>query len=191
MVRNYTDKELLDKVKSLDTFKGIPEGYWILGVRSKNDEYNKFDDKFYIYQGEEFVTVTTGTTNSGAYGLKRFSEYGKDGVAVLKANTWLYDFFSPGLHKGKMKALVQTKPAPYYRDGNGNNLSEEIGKVKSGIIGLNFHTVSYDPQSKIIKDDINGWSTGCQVCNNVPMYYKILRLMYTQPYTTYCLIDEF
>jgi len=60
MVKKYTDKQLLDKVKSLESFEDYPKGYWILAVRSKDDIPNEFDDKFYIYKGTEFITVTTG-----------------------------------------------------------------------------------------------------------------------------------
>jgi hypothetical protein len=52
MVRNYTDKQLLDKVKSLSTFTHIPESLWVLGVRSTADMPDEFDDKFYIFRGE-------------------------------------------------------------------------------------------------------------------------------------------
>ena len=56
-VRSYTDKQLLDKVKSLDTFKGLPAGYWILGIRSNEDVFDTFDDKFYLYYNNVFVFI--------------------------------------------------------------------------------------------------------------------------------------
>jgi len=57
MVKNYTDEQLLSRVKSLPNFKSIPTDYWILGVRSNEDTPDAFDDKFYIYKGEQFITV--------------------------------------------------------------------------------------------------------------------------------------
>ena len=94
MVRKYTDKELLDKVQELDSFNGFPEGIWILGVRSKADKPNKFDDKFYVYKNEGFVTMTTGTTNPGLSILKGgFKKYNKVGAAVIKSNEWYYDIY--------------------------------------------------------------------------------------------------
>ena len=72
MVRNYTDKELLDRVKSLKTYKTLPSNRWILGVRSKADIPNEFDDKFYIFEGEKFIDVLTGTTHPGLTILKNF-----------------------------------------------------------------------------------------------------------------------
>ena len=107
MVRAYTDKQLLDKVISLSTFNGIPKGYWLLGVRSNEDEPDKYDDKVYLYYGTKFIMVTSCTTNPGKYGLLNFKEWNSQGVAVIKSNMWHYDLWKPGIHKGKMKALVQ------------------------------------------------------------------------------------
>jgi hypothetical protein len=72
MVRSYTSKQLLDKVKTLKSFVVIPSGYWILGVQSNEDAYDRFDDKFYLFKGEDFIMVTTGTTNAGSDGQQNF-----------------------------------------------------------------------------------------------------------------------
>ena len=78
MVKKYTDKQLLERVKSLESFKGYPEGRWIIGVRSEEDLPNKFDDKFYTYEGTKFIDVVTGTTNPGITilkgGFKKFNK---------------------------------------------------------------------------------------------------------------------
>ncbi len=81
MVRAYTDKELLQRVKELDSFKDIPSGYWLLGVRSSEDEPNRFDDKIYLFKGEQFVDVTSCTTNPGTTVLRNYSSIG-----LLEAN---------------------------------------------------------------------------------------------------------
>ena len=62
-VKNYTDRQILDRVKSLKSFKGIPQGYWIVGVRSEDDAPNKYDDKFYLFNGEQFVKVVKTKKN--------------------------------------------------------------------------------------------------------------------------------
>ena len=90
MVKSYTNKELLDRVKTLMNFQYIPHDIWILGVRSKEDKPDSFDDKFYIFRGDIFLMVTTGTTNKGL-----------SGTAVMLANWWNYDAYKFGLHKGK------------------------------------------------------------------------------------------
>jgi len=196
MVRKYTDKELLDKVKELESFEKYPSGYWILAVRSKADKPNKFDDKFYIYKGEKFITVTTGTTNAGKSILKGgFKKYNKKGAAIVKADEWYYDIYKYGLHRGKMPALRQrsSKPIKYFRDGNMNDKAEEIGEVYSGVIYTNFHGSTYNRGSLLERNEINGWSAGCLVCNNNPKYESLIRLfrMSKQKYFSLCLIKEF
>ena len=196
MVRAYTDKELLDKVQTLDSFKEFPKGYWILAVRSKADKPNKFDDKFYIYKGTDFITVTTGTTNPGTSILRGgFKRYNKVGAAVVKSQEWYYDIYKYGLQNRKMPALRQrsSKPILYYRDGDMDGKSEEIGKVQSGVIYTNFHGSTYSRGSLLERDNINGWSAGCLVCNKNKDYENIIDLLKNsgQKYFSVCLIKEF
>lgn len=190
-VKRYTDKELLDKAKSLKSFKGIPPGYWILGVQSKEDTFNHFDDKFYLFKGEKFIVTTSGTTNAGTTGLKNYEKYNKDGVLIVKTEEWYHGLWKFGYHKGRMPALKQVRPIKYFRDWNKNEKAEEIGKVKEGIRGVNFHTVTYQNNLSLVKKLIGGWSVGCQVINNVSRYFRILNLVKHQNYVTYCLIKEF
>lgn len=190
-VRNYHKDELLAKVKSLPNYSGIPTGYWLLGVQSNEDEFNVFDDKFYLFKGERFITVATGTTNAGLSGMYKFYKYGVKGCAVIKTEEWYYDLWKPGLHRGRMKALKQVNPIKYYRDGNKNQKIEEIGEYKSGIIGINFHSMSYVKGINIVKKFIGGWSAGCQVVNGTFKYYNMLKLIGKQKLVSYCLIKEF
>ena len=190
-VRNYKAKELLDRVKELPSFKGIPEDYWILGVQSNEDTYNHFDDKFYMFKGELFVMVVTGTTNAGTTGLKNYERYNKNGVLVVKTDEWYYGLWQYGLHRGKMPALRQIRPIKYFRDWNKNTKAEEIGEVKEGLCGVNFHTVLYQKTLSFVRRFIGGWSVGCQVVNNVGRYYKMLDRVKYQEDVTYCLIKEF
>ena len=196
MVRSYTDEELLDRVQKLNSFDSFPIGYWILAVRSKADKPNKFDDKFYIYKGTKFITVTTGTTNPGKSILKGgFKRYNKVGAAVVKSDEWYYDIYKYGLHNRKMPALRQrsSKPILYYRDGNMNDKSEEIGKIESGVIYTNFHGSTYVKESLLVRDNINGWSAGCLVCNNNQDYESIIKMFKSsgQKYFSLSLINEF
>lgn len=201
-VRKYTDEELLKHVKNLPSFNGFPEGRWILGVRSNEDETNVYDDKFYEYEGEKFIRVLTGTTNPGAKILKGgFKSFNKYGAAVLKANEWYYDVWKYGLHRGKMPALRQRgAKVLVYRDGNLNGKAEEIGKPISGWYGINYHTNTYDfskKSLKILRWTIGNWSAGCQVPNDRQKYvdqmnwYRDAYNSGKQKYVTYCLIDEF
>ena len=190
-LNNKSVSQLLDKVKGLKSFKSIPNGYWILGVRSGEDDPNKYDDKFYIFNSEKFVTSTTGTTNPGTTILEGgFLKYNNVGAAVLKANECYYDVWKYGKHQGKMNALVQIGKFTGYRDGDKNKKSQEIGPSNTfQYTGINFHTVSYDLTKKIIGANINDWSAGCQVVNNTEDYVTIISLFKDQGSVTYILLQ--
>ena len=201
-VRSYTDTELLDRVKSLPTFTKIPKQRWILGVRSNEDIYNSYDDKFYEFEGEKFIRVLTGTTNAGSGVLRGgFLKYNKRGVAVLKADEWYYNVWSYGLHRGKMPALIQKgRRVKVYRDGNKNTKVEQIGEPELGWYGINYHTNTYDfslANLKIVKWAIGYWSAGCQVINDRRKYmeqieyYKKSFENGEQIMVSFCLINEF
>lgn len=193
MVRSYKDKELLDKVKSLSSFSSIPSSRWILGVRSKVDESNVFDDKFYIFEGEKFIDVLTGTTHPGATILENYHKYNSKGAAVVESDKWYYDLWVYGMHKGKIPALLQLgNKISVYRDGDKDGKSEEIGEKQIGFFGINFHLNSYNLQSKLTKTQINDWSAGCQVPNQTDKYLK--QMEYFKEHkgkVSYCLINEF
>lgn len=191
MVRAYTDKQLLDKVKTLPNFKSIPSEHWILGVRSNEDTANSFDDKFYLFKGEEFIWVTSGTTNPGTPTLKQFEKVNKNGAAILKADTWYYNVWKFGKHNGKVDALLQIGASvQVYRDIDKDDSSEEQGKCESGYFGINFHANTYD-LSKPSGSSIGWWSAGCQVVNNVTKYKEFIKLCKPQKNVSYCLINEF
>ena len=192
-VRSYTSTELLDRVKSLKSFKVIPQGYWIIGVRSNEDAPNKYDDKFYLFNGDKFVKVVSGTTNPGTPILQGgYLKYNKVGAAIVKADEIYYDVWAYGLHQGKMPALRQVGKFILFRDGDKDGKSEEVGEpiVGSGY-GINFHSISNDLSVKKIGENIGGYSAGCQVCNNVEQYKMIINMIKNQHRITYCLLSEF
>jgi hypothetical protein len=200
MVRKYTDKELLDKVKKICNFTGIPTGRWILGVRSKEDTPNHFDDKFYEFEGEKFIQVLSGTTNPATSILKGgYKQYNPLGAAVVMADTWYYNLWTYGLHKKRMPALLQLgSTIAVYRDGDNDGKSEELGKPIYGWYGINYHTNTYDfsaPNLKVKRPTIDGWSAGCQVINDREKYIAQMKWyrenQKTQKYVSYCLINEF
>ncbi len=190
-VKRYTDKQLLDQVRTANNYLGLPKDYWILGVKSSEDGYNIFDDKFYLFKGAKFIMVADGTTNPGGTVLKNYSKYNKKGALIVKSDEWYYDLWRPGMHNGKMKALKQAEPILYYRDGDKDNRAEEIGELYRGMRGINFHTASYNHKVGFIKKFIGGWSAGCQVIADVEKYYKMLNLVYGQSRTSFVLIKEF
>lgn len=202
MVKKYTDKQLLDKVKTIEGYTSIPTGRWILGVRSNEDMPNYFDDKFYEFEGEKFIQVLTGTTNPGwsilKGGYKRFSDVG---AAIVNSDKWYYNVWKYGLHRGKMPALIQTgAKIEVYRDGDNDQFSEELGTPRAGWFGINYHTNTYDFRQgslKLTKSTIDEWSAGCQVINEREKYmlqmkwYEEASKSKRQEFISYCLINEF
>ena len=193
MVKRYTDKQLLDQVKALPDFNGYPKNRWVLGVRSSEDVPNMFDDKFYIFEGTNFIMVLTGTTNPGVSILKKFEKYNTDGCAIPKADNWYYNIWFYGLHRGRIPALLQRgNKISVYRDANKDDKSDESGKLYAGYFGINFHLNSYDLKSKITKLFINSWSAGCQVPNEPIKYLELMEYWKGEKAPiTYCLIKEF
>jgi len=192
-VKNYTDQQLLDRVKQLDTFQFIPNDYWIIGVRSNEDETNIFDDKFYAFLGTKFHSVMTGTTNPGLTILKNHYKFNALGAAILASDRWYYNVWKYGLHRNKVPGLLQLgAPVLVYRDGDKDGKSEELGVPQKGYYGINFHLNGYDLSSTLTKTQINGWSAGCQV-PNIASKYKILidDIKAHKKPVTYCLLNEF
>ena len=192
MVRAYTDKELLQRVKELNSFKEIPSGYWLLGVRSSEDEPNRFDDKIYLFKGEQFVDVTSCTTNPGTTVLRNYSKFNAKGAAVVVADEWYYGVWRKGKHQGKIDALVQIgSKIKVWRDGDKDDKSEESLIQQEGFFGINFHPNTYDINAKSTGSLVNGWSAGCQVVNNMDKYRKFINLIPANTSITYCLLNEF
>lgn len=191
-VRSYEDKELLDRVKSLPSFKTIPGGMWILGVRSNEDTADINDDKFYIFKGEEFIMVMPGSTNPGKYGLLNWKKWSKKGAAIIKANEWYYSVWKRGLHKGKMEALLQVGEFKVVRDSDMDLKSEDDGEWSwERNRGLNFHTQTYNKVKRVIRKFIGLWNIGCQTPSDSKKYHEFIRISKPQKRFTYCLIDEF
>lgn len=192
MVRNYNDKELLSRVKQLDSFKGIPDGYWLLGVRSDEDLPNRFDDKIYLFKGEQFIAVTSCTTNPGVTVLKNFSKFNAKGAAVLVADLWHHNIWRKGKHHGKIPALLQIgAKVKVYRDADKDDKSEATDLIQEGFFGINFHPNTYDWDAQQTGSLVNGWSAGCQVVNDMDKYRLILGLIPEGVSISYCLLNEF
>lgn len=178
-MRQYTDKQVIEKVESLPTFKGWKKGIYDVWVRSEADQYDAFDDKAFTFEVEsndatpKFIMKREGTTNTGSYGLKNFEDYNASGAAVLKSNVIVYDSHVYGNHpyRGGKPAYRQSKAWPYFRDNNKNNKAEEIGKELSGVIGANIHRAGVN--STVIKN----WSTACLVTANLAKFQAWLDFM--------------
>lgn len=199
-VRNYTSKQLLERVISLPSYNpktGLPKNL-IVAVRSTEDNPNVFDDKMYFFLNGEFQFVTSCTTNPGTPtllgGWKKFNNLG---AAVLKSNEVYYDAYmkSDGKtvrhHNGKMPCLRQIKPMKYFRDSNNNSKSDEIGQIHVGNFATNIHLNSYNLLNRIINRFIGEWSAGCQVLNVAQDYTRLLNTYPFDEPVTYVLLKEF
>lgn len=187
-MREFTDEEVLARVKGLSTFKGFPKGPMDVWIRSSADQFDSFDDKAFTYEcyGDtklpKFVMARVGTTNAGSYGLKHFDDYNHLGCAVLKSDIIVYDSHKNGLHKGK-PAYRQAKGFPYFRDNNKNERAEEIGKEYEDIIFANVHRAGQN--STVIKN----WSTACLVTANLTKFLDWMKYMNKRPLTV-CILKE-
>jgi hypothetical protein len=180
-VRAYTDKEILDKVETLDTFKGWKKGKYDIWIRSNEDEFDKFDDKVYSFEvlveneRPKFVMVCTGTTNAGSQGLLNFEKNNSLGCAILMTNTIVYKSHTFGYHKGDTDhpAYIQSFKVgfPYTRDNDKDKQAENYGKVYTNRIGANCHRAG----AKSVL--IGGWSVACLVRNILDEYNKWLKWM--------------
>jgi hypothetical protein len=208
-VKNYTDKEILTKARKIIGFVGFPTGYFVIGIRSEEDTFDTFDDKFYIYfnpsdnfegkiDGIQFVDVLTGTTNPGGVVLKGgFLKYNKQGAAILKSDYWHYNLWYPTYRQSRGYELRQAKNAPIYRDGNQNGKAEELGEATFSNAGINFHTNTFSAYNTVMKWLIGSWSAGCQVTNDRIKFIKYLKMFLQrskenkQSKISYCLLQEF
>jgi hypothetical protein len=161
-MKKYKVEELQLQFTKLG-YKWLP--FQIVGIRSKADSPNKFDDLIGLIEKDN-ITWFTGTTNPGIHWLKNLLN--PKGAALLKPNQYL-DTWKLDLHQGKYEALCQRKPVTVYRDSNKNNFSEETAVVDTGLFGINIHRAN----PSVISSIIDKWSAGCQVLNN-PLDFNFL-----------------
>jgi len=157
----------------------------VVGVRSKANEKNKFDDMMYLINGP-MQQIFTCTTNPGTHWLKNLLN--PSGCAVLKPGQYV-DSWKLGLHQGKYEALVQAKPITVYRDGDKDDTAEEQGKEDTGMFGINIHRANPSAISSII----DKWSAGCQVLNDFKQYATLIAACKAsgKKAFTYTLLREF
>lgn len=196
----YTDKQLLNRVKSLPSYdpkRGLPKQL-LIGVRNKAGKPNQFSDKFYLYIDENFVLASTGTTISGTPSLLGgWTKTNKKGTAVIKSDEIYYDSHkkSDGKkvrhHKDKMPCLRQVGKMKYYRDNNNNDIVEEYGEVYYDNYATNVHFNNYDIFNKVKRLIIGNWSEGCPVLNESEKYVKMLKSVDNDDFVSLAILNEF
>lgn len=193
-MRSYTDAEVLARVRDhAEGFRGWEDGYYDIWIRAKSGPFDHFNDKVFTYkvtQGiPKFIMACTGTSVAGSFGLFKFRTYNKDGCAVLKSNQIVYASHKYGLHKGKTPAYVENPvyPYPYYRDGDGDRLAEEVGPIHRNNIGANCHGAGF------FSTIIYNWSVACLVRNQRAQFKAWLDYLISQgkPLLNVAILKEF
>lgn len=192
-VKPYSDAEIFARAKRVlgNNFKrtnGLP---LLVAIRSNEDEPDRYDDKFYVYDEQDnFVSVTSGTTNAGVHYLRNFEELKVIGTGVIKANEFYPRGYKKGLHNGRMPCMRQSVPFKYFRDNNRNLKAEETGKQYVGIINANFHTIDYNIKTNKVGSLIGKWSAACMVANVVEDYREILTFLYRYSECDFLILQE-
>jgi len=184
-------KTIKDKGYEVDT---KPFKLNIVGIRTDTPvNQDKFDDKiayfYYDDKGKLQGRVTIGTTDPSTYFLK--NPMVSRGAAILKGGQYK-DAYSLGIHRGKYRALVQTKPVVVFRDNDRDGYTDFNNKTQSGLFGINIHRATKNKQNAtIIGED----SAGCQVFQNEKDFVDMMKLAEKSAQIhgnkfTYTLIDE-
>lgn len=195
----YTDEQLLNRVRGLKSFDGMPDLFFIC-VRSKGVVDDSFDDKFYFFNKGKFRIAATCTTHAGLKSFKGgWKNTNKIGTAVIKSDVIYYNVLqkSDGKkggvrhHKDKMQCFRQIGDMLYYRDDNNDNIIDEYGKEYKGNFSTNVHGSTYDEKSKVVTSKIGGWSEGCVVLNNRQIYNTLLSLVPYDEKISIVILKEF
>lgn len=157
--------------------------FQIVGIRSKANEPNKFDDLIGVIE-KDTITWYTCTTNPGTYWLENPSNTLGTALLVPKQyiDTWVF-----GLHQGKYKALKQAKEVEVYRDNDKDKIAEVTSTIVSGLYGINIHHAGTNSVN------IDKWSAGCQVIANIKDWEAFLKKCEDSKLKafTYTLLNEF
>lgn len=164
----------------------------IVGLRSKNEKANRFDDEIHVFYKTETrkwnYHLFKATTDPGTYWLKNPSF--PQGTAILKEGQYK-KAYALGKHAGKYKALVQVRPVIVMRDYDRNAILDfNNGNIEKGMFGINIHHA----RSKGRTYAIDKYSAGCQVFQKAEDFELFIKLceqhskLYGNSFT-YTLID--
>lgn len=182
-MKSYTLQNLQERFLQLN-FRW--PNFHLIGIRSKADIPNEFDDIFYAIIGDRIIEYK-GTTNPGDDYL--LVPMNSKGAAILDPDRKYNDCWELGLHRGTYEAFVQCRPVTVWRDNDKDLKSEEIGIKETGMFGIDIHryakvgTFTY----------IDNASAGCQVFYN-PIEFEEFKTTFKLTglrYLTYTLLREY
>lgn len=183
MITKYSIQALQKEFERLG-YKWLP--FMLIGVRSKANKNNEFDDLIGVVENNS-ITWYTATTNAGRHWLLNFLN--PKGTAVLKCGQYI-GAWKLGLHKGQYEALIQTGgKVTVYRDADKDETAEEQGIEETGWFGINIHRANPKTISRIVEK----WSGGCQVFASPFDFAEALKACRRsgQSVFTYTLLKEF
>ncbi len=188
---------MLSRIKSILHSRGYvlytrPYELNIVGLRSASTQANRFDDQIHVFYKTNGSLwnyhVYSATTDPGTFWLKNPMQ--PQGTAILAQGQYV-DAYQIGLHKGKYKALVQSKPVTIIRDYDRDAVLDMMNGVKiTGYFGIDIHRASLTGITKTV----DKYSAGCQVFADIGNFYEFMdlcekhRQLYGNHFT-YTLID--
>ena len=148
----------------------------IVGVRSDEDIFNKFDDALVvIYRDTKKnweVRSYSITTDPGKIWLEK--PMNSKGCAVLVPNQYRGVYKIDGHGKTRYPALCQRLgEVEVYRDSDLNNeIDRDAGTIDKGMFGINIHRSRKTGEA----DLVNSYSAGCQVFKNTTDFNDFMKL---------------
>ena len=132
---------------------------------------NHFTDVLYIaykVNGLEKVLTVQCTTLPGLRGslYNPNTVRGITGTAVIQTGQYrgAWKFIDSYTKFSKYPFFMQIKPLRYWRDGNKDNVIDEVNP-ETAINGTHWHKMSnLGDKRKIEKFEVNNWSQGCMGC---------------------------
>lgn len=164
-MKSYSTAEIVRRFKDL---RYVLPDFHLVGIRSKADVPDSFDDKLYVVDTVNHRLLEAScTTNPGVYWLQNFMN--PSGTAVLPPGQYL-DSWKLGKHKGVYEALVQAKPLGVWRDKNKDRKIDPQQTKDVGMFGINIHRANENAISKVVSK----WSAGCTVVNDPSKFKEVI-----------------
>tara|TARA_R110002012_G_scaffold80469_4_gene204179 strand:- start:697 stop:1266 length:570 start_codon:yes stop_codon:yes gene_type:complete len=155
---------LLDHVESLGhaVFTSGKYNLNIIGIRKKDGEVNKFDDRICVVYKDDSGWITKtweATCDPGRYWLNKPMNVG--GTAILVPGQYR-GVYKIDKHAGKYDALCQRNgKVKTYRDSNKDSIIDaDVQSITKGYYGINIHKAGAS------STQVDKWSAGCQVFAN-------------------------
>ena len=165
---------LLDHVESLGhaVFTGGVYNLNIIGIRKKDGEVNKFDDRIcVVYKDEDgWITRTWPcTTDPGKYWLNNPMNVGGTAIMVPGQYRGVYKIDK---HAGKYDALCQRNgKVKAYRDSNKDDIIDlDVQSITEGYYGININKAGQNSRQ------VDKWSAGCTVFSSNDDFREFMRI---------------